>query len=351
MPAWDPKSKTFKARIRISGHPQIIKTGFRSREDAKRWELNAKHSLKTSEPLPAVKNTLTLSVLAGEYLAYCAAHGYVDGTITTKAQIVRYFIKTMGHDPDIKDFTESLIESYIDSIPNPKTANRHLREIKTICNWFVKKKILPMNPCLSIEKHRTQKYAPYVPPPEDINKVLIAANDFEYDFIQTIYHLSARRKEVMSLKWDDVDFANKTIAIWTRKRYGGQLERDLMKMNNVLIGILENRFQSKTCEWIFHRDGVPLRRSWIEKMLKNLCKKAGVKYFGFHAIRHHVSALMAASRKLSIVDIQRQLRHQSATTTDHYLKGLIVESNAAEVIEEMQTGKQESNIMPIRQKK
>jgi flagellar motor switch protein FliG len=59
---------------------------------------------------------------------------------------------------------------------------------------------------------------------------------------------------------------------------------------------------------------------------------------------------MAASKKLSLVDIQRQLRHKSATTTNHYLTGLITESNAADVIEEMQQGT-ESNIVPIRRKK
>jgi len=45
--------------------------------------------------------------------------------------------------------------------------------------------------------------------------------------------------------------------------------------------------------------------------------------------------MMETSKKLSLIDIQRQLRHKNATTTDQYLKGLVNESNAANVIEDM----------------
>lgn len=52
-----------------------------------------------------------------------------------------------------------------------------------------------------------------------------------------------------------------------------------------------------------------------------------------------------------LVDIQRQLRHKSATITNHYLTDLVNESKTADVFEEMQNQKQESIIAPMRQKK
>lgn len=100
----------------------------------------------------------------------------------------------------------------------------------------------------------------------------------------------------------------------------------MLKMNNAFYKILKNRYKKKTCEWVFHKEGKKLTRTKIEKMVNNLCKKAGMKKFGFHAIRHHDSALMAAGKKLSLVDIQRQLRHKNATTKNHYLNGLVIES-------------------------
>ena len=348
MPAWDKKTNSFKARVRISGHPQITKTGFSTREDAKRWELNAKHALKNSQPIPTYTPDL-FSQASSNYIKWCEDHKYAPGTVDTKLQIFRDFVTFLKTDPPVSDINSDTIESYMASRKRPKTSNRHLRELKTLFNWLKKNKYIKSNPCDDIEKYRVEKYYPYVPPPEDINKVLLIADDFQYDFLQTIYHLAARRKEVMTLKWEDVDFENRTVSVWTRKRFGGNLERDTLKMNNVLKEILTNR--PRCCKWVFCEKCKPLTRTKIEGVVKRLCKKAGVKQFGFHAIRHHVSALMAASKKLSLIDIQRQLRHKSATTTNHYLTGLVNESNAADVIEEMQTQKTESNIVPIRQKK
>jgi len=350
MPTWDQKTKSFKGRVRIGGHPQTVRTGFLNREAAKRWELNTKHALKNQKPVTEPEIRLTFASGSTDYLTHCQNHDYAPGTIVTKSQIVRDFISFLKHDPPIESIDSNIIESYLNSKQKKKTANRHLRELKTIFNWLKKNKYVAGNPCEDIEKYRVTKHYPYVPPPEDINKVLLVADDFQYDFLQTIYHLSARRKEVMNLKWEDVDFENRTVSVWTRKRFGGDMERDTLGMNSILYGILKSRHDHKCCEWVFHDNGKHLTRSKIEKMVNKLCEKAGVKKFGFHSIRHHVSALMAASKKLSLVDIQRQLRHKSATTTNHYLTGLVNESNAAEVIEEMQTNRQ-SNIVPIRQKK
>jgi len=350
MPTWNQKTKSYMGRVRVSGNPQTTKTGFKNREAAKRWELNTKHAIKNAKPIPEPETRLTFVSVSSDYLTSCQNHDYASGTIATKSQIFRDFVTFFKFDPPLENIDKQLIESYLNSKPRKKTSNRHLRELNTLFNWLKKNKYIQSNPCDDIEKYRTKKYYPYVPPPQDINKVLSIASDFEYDFLQTIYHLSARRKEIITLAWDDVDFENRTVALWTRKRFGGQLERDTLKMNNILCGILQERLKDKICDWVFHIEGRQLTRTKIEKMTIRLCKIAEVKKFGFHAIRHHVSALMAASKKLSLVDIQRQLRHKSATTTNHYLTGLVNESNAANVIEEMQINK-ESNIVPMRKKK
>ena len=59
--------------------------------------------------------------------------------------------------------------------------------------------------------------------------------------------------------------------------------------------------------------------------------------------------MTATSKKLSSVDIQRQLRHKIATKMEHNLKGLGNERNAANVIEKIQ-GHPRSIIVIIRQR-
>ena len=56
-----------------------------------------------------------------------------------------------------------------------------------------------------------------------------------------------------------------------------------------------------------------------QKLLRRLCRKAGVQAFDFHAIRHlRAVVLYQAGTKLAA--IQKWLRHDSAATTERYLK-------------------------------
>jgi len=56
--------------------------------------------------------------------------------------------------------------------------------------------------------------------------------------------------------------------------------------------------------------------------MRNLCKKAGVRAFGFHAIRHHVASILLDSGKATLGQIQQFLRHKRKTTTEIYLHNM-----------------------------
>ncbi len=49
-------------------------------------------------------------------------------------------------------------------------------------------------------------------------------------------------------------------------------------------------------------------------------KQAGVRHFGFHAIRHYVASYLADKQKFSITQVSRLLRHQNKATTERYLQ-------------------------------
>jgi len=59
--------------------------------------------------------------------------------------------------------------------------------------------------------------------------------------------------------------------------------------------------------------------------MKRLCDKAGVKTFGYHAIRH-LTASILYHKGYGVSVIQAILRHRNPTTTNRYLKSLGLES-------------------------
>lgn len=58
--------------------------------------------------------------------------------------------------------------------------------------------------------------------------------------------------------------------------------------------------------------------------MRRLCKKAGVKPFGYHAIRH-LTASILYKKEHSVGFIQAVLRHKSPNTTTLYLQSLGIE--------------------------
>lgn len=184
-------------------------------------------------------------------------------------------------------------------------------------NWAIHNDVLNFrNPSYRIERLPEDPFIPYVPPVQDVLKVKLVAVREERDFIETLYHTMARKSEVVRLTWEDVNFEQRWIRLFTRRRRGGELQPDYIPMNNTLHSILHRQWE--------HRDKETphffcLSADELRHMMEGLCKKAGVKPFGFHAIRHHVASAMNDSGKASMKQIQVLLRHKRQSTTETYL--------------------------------
>jgi integrase len=148
-------------------------------------------------------------------------------------------------------------------------------------------------------------------------------------------HLGARRSEIFRLCWEDVDFGNSRIRLFTRKRRGGSLEYDWLPMTAELEETLRHWWDHRTfkesahvfiCEqdggFCAEQHGKPFKER--AHFMKTLCERAKVKPFGFHALRRlTASILYKMGQPVSV--IQAILRHKSPNTTAIYLKSLGLE--------------------------
>ncbi len=87
------------------------------------------------------------------------------------------------------------------------------------------------NPFKAVERFGEDKRPRYVPSEEDFWKVFQAAETEQDRAMLLAYlHTAARRSEVLNPRWDDLDFANSRLRLWTKKRQGGGREFDWIPM-------------------------------------------------------------------------------------------------------------------------
>jgi len=211
------------------------------------------------------------------------------------------------------------------------TANKDIRYLRATFNFGIKKKLITNNPAKEVDFFPEEKRVKYVPPSSDIDLVISAAAPDTQDYLWTIRETMARISEVNNLLWDDVDLSKRFIILYTRKKKGGHLTPRWVPMTEKLFEIMNRRFAERdnSKKWVFwHRYFSRKIGEWKEgpykdrkRLMHGLCKKAGVRYFRYHALRHSGASIME-NNNVSIGTIQRVLGHENRATTEIYLHSI-----------------------------
>ncbi|MFO7716104.1 MAG: tyrosine-type recombinase/integrase [Desulfosarcina sp.] len=148
-------------------------------------------------------------------------------------------------------------------------------------------------------------------------------------------HLASRRGEIFRMEWSHVDWGNGRLQLWTRKRKDGSLEYDWLPMTKELRKSLRWWWEHrpiKDSPYVFlslnehpgqkENYGQPFVSN--QKFMRRICKEAGVKHFGFHAIRHLTASILYHQGE-PVAHIQAILRHRSPKTTEQYLRSIGLE--------------------------
>jgi integrase len=211
-----------------------------------------------------------------------------------------------------------------------KAANREIRYLRATFNFLRRKKFIAYNPTEGIDFFPEEKSLKYVPVPEDIDRVIAFADREVQDYLLTIRDTMGRMGEVNRLTWNDVNFEQRFVVLYTRKKKGGHLTPRKVAMTQRLYEALSRRHHERdeSLPWVFwhtytNRAGEKITGPYNErnKIMRSLCRKAEVKYFRYHALRH-ASASVLDQRGARLGDIQRILGHENRRTTEIYLHSI-----------------------------
>jgi integrase len=234
------------------------------------------------------------------------------------------------------DIKADMIQNYLFKRLKQSTAytvNRELRTLRALFNFGMNptRAWIEKNPTHGLVFFPAEKRIKYVPPKEDVLRVILAANSDTQDYLWTIILTLGRMSEINRLTWQDVDLKQRFVVLYTRKKRGGHLTPRQVPMSDRLFEIMSRRYEKrdKRKPWVFsHRYWNRKNKDWSEgpykdrkRIMTTLCGKAGVKYFRYHALRHF-GASMLDQANVPIGSIQRILGHENRTTTEIYLHSI-----------------------------
>ncbi|MCX5839418.1 MAG: site-specific integrase [Deltaproteobacteria bacterium] len=153
---------------------------------------------------------------------------------------------------------------------------------------------------------------------DQIKKLMKAIDDDPCPEVAAVMSIALfsgmRRGEILSLRWDDVDFDRGFIAIKNPK--GGQ--DATIPLNESVRQVLEKITQGKSPYVFPGREGK--KRHDIRRGANRIKKAAGLPedFRPLHGLRHVYASMLASSGRVDLYTLQKLLTHKDPKTTQRY---------------------------------
>lgn len=326
MPLWKTRSG-YRAQFQYLGK-RYSKTGFATQKAAEKWivdnrtELERRAQTSPSQTTLCVSDSepLTLESLMVKHLRF-AERNLVASGLAYRQAVFRRFLAHVGNVP-VEDLGPDHVEGYLLTRPSNHNFNKERTELLVLFSRALKRRLVNYNPVAAVDKLKVEKTRKVIPTPKEMAKILMAAGK-DRPFLLVLFHTMARVDEVQRLKWEDVNFTEQKVRLWTRKRRGGTWEYDWLSMNEDLEQVLWALWQKRTQdEWVFVSPLTGTRYKHRFTLIRNICKRAGVPHYTYHCIRHFVASYLYDKKKVSLPVISKLLRHKSMQTTEIYLQAI-----------------------------
>jgi integrase len=338
---WDDQLKGFGVRITDKGTKTFIYT-YRTRSGRQRrikigrwptWTVEAARrsarelALKVSQgqdpqaDRQADREAPTMSDLAALYIEQHLPTKRPAPAKTDRYAIERLILPAIGQlkvaevsRADITKIHRQLSEQ------TPYRANRILALLSVMFSLAINQGWIDRNrnPVTGLKRNQETARERYLTD-DELSRLLSALADHHdqaaADAIRLLMLTGARRGEVLSMRWCDVDF---DAGRWSKPAHTTkQKKTHHVPLSAPALSILARRQQMSTSTFVFPgRDGrgyrVDLKKPW-----SSICRQAGIDGLRLHDLRHSYASTLA-SAGLSLPIIGALLGHSQAATTQRY---------------------------------
>ncbi len=238
--------------------------------------------------------------------------GFSENTINSYIFYNKKFLEFCRKEPlevredDVKKF----IAHKISEGANPKTIVLIQSALRFFYDEILKKGIVNLKP------PKIYKSLPTVLTKEEVKNLIDSAKNKKHKLIvKLLYSSGLRLSELINLKVGDLELDEKIG--WVRKGKGSK-DRMFIISSKLAEELKEYLKDKKNSDFVFSgRDGKMSERN-VQKIIKNLAKKAGIKKrISPHTLRHSFATHLLEAGE-SIRKIQELLGHSNLSTTQIY---------------------------------
>jgi integrase len=246
--------------------------------------------------VPQRNPDLTVGALAARFIA--------DGMAKPHALDRLNHLLPFFADIPVMDINQSLTRKYrqerhaANPSLKPATVNRDLSVLRRVLNWAVEEGILAANPLgrLRLERERRTK-RPVLSLREE-RLLMAAAPDHLRRIILCALHTGMRRGEILTQRWEDIDFDNRILYVSHSKTPEGEA-RDIP-----LTGALYNMLITSRRERgpVFTYDGNAIKivkTTWASSL-----RRARIRHIRFHDLRH------TANTRMMLAGVLQEVRRE-----------------------------------------
>jgi integrase len=152
--------------------------------------------------------------------------------------------------------------------------------------------------------------------PEEELRLLEVSEPYLQNIVITALNTGMRKMEILSMKWECIDFAKGIITI-------PQTNTKAKKTRNIPISsvlnrtLLEQKLKIGSSEYVFPSQNPNKEHIfWIKRSFSTACKRAGINGLRFHDLRHTAATRMMESG-IDIATVSKILGHSDINLTDY----------------------------------
>ena len=198
----------------------------------------------------------------------------------------------------------------------PATLNRYKAALSSLYRYLSNEYDIDHNPTKGIQQASEDNARTRFLSDDELQRLLIACKASNWNQLYLLVLLAittgARRSEMVTLKWSDIDLKARTAHL--PKTKNGE-QRILTLTNEVISELMKFRALSG---YVFPHSNVPnMYFRNFDFFWRDALERANVKNFRFHDLRHTCASLLAMNGA-SLLEIAQVLGHKSITMTQRY---------------------------------